>query len=189
MIRPTEIFSQNLGLIHLAVLNHFIWKNNFLFHLLSSTHLLLSCLVLFCLLLSLLCLCLCLSLSPCGVAVVLLCGVVCACVCCVAPWKPRRVHSKRASVHIQNVPVCTCTTRTCWGTHGDVSDVHTGTFWMDTTVSERVIDSSAYQNLPTQVHHVTQRFTRSNHWILQIQVWEWVENNACPILLVIRFTW
>ena len=43
------------------------------------------------------------------------------------------VHSKRARVYVQNVPVCTGTTRTCVstcargaGTHGDVLSGHTG---------------------------------------------------------------
>ena len=52
---------------------------------------------------------------------------------------PPYVHSKRPRVYIQNVPVCTGTTRTCVstcargaGTHGDILNAHTGTFWTDT---------------------------------------------------------
>ena len=51
------------------------------------------------------------------------------------PPAPPCVDSKRARVYVQNVPVCTGTTRTCFntcargaGTHGDVLNVHTGTF-------------------------------------------------------------
>ena len=49
------------------------------------------------------------------------------------------VHSKHLRVYVQNVPVYTGTTRTCFNTcargvdmHGDVLNVHTGMFWMDT---------------------------------------------------------
>ena len=78
-----------------------------------------------------------LSLSPCGV-----CGGVCGCGCgrgvcvCGVVW-----HVQNAPrLYIQNVPaVCTGTTRTCRNTcargariHGDVLNVHTGTFWSDT---------------------------------------------------------
>ena len=48
---------------------------------------------------------------------------------------PQCVHWKRPRVYVQNVPICTGTTRTCWNTcargartHGDVLNVHTGTF-------------------------------------------------------------
>ena len=100
---------------------------------------------------------LCLSLSPCDVV----CCVVwcvslwswccwwswcvwCVCVCvfvCVlrhaekTKKKPVFGIKKRLRVHIQNVPVCTGTTRTCVstftrgaGTHGDVLNVHTEAF-------------------------------------------------------------
>ena len=81
-----------------------------------------------------------LSLSPrdvvcfCSVWCVCRCGRVCVwCVCCGTlkkTWKNPCAHSKR--------PVCTGTTRTrvsCGrgaGTHGDVLNVHMGTFSMDT---------------------------------------------------------
>ena len=54
------------------------------------------------------------------------------CVLC-GTMKTPCVHSKRARVYVQNVPVCTGTTRTCGntcargaGTHGDVLNPHTG---------------------------------------------------------------
>ena len=71
------------------------------------------------------------------VVVVSVCGVV---------W-----HAEKKSVYVQNVPVCTSTTRACVetcgcgaGTHGDVLDGHT----------ERRVASSAYQNLPTYGYHL-----------------------------------
>ena len=67
---------------------------------------------------------------------------------------------KRLRVYIQNVPVCTGTTRTCVSTcargagiHGDVLDGHT-------EGRKGVNVSSAYQNLPTNGYHVLQRFTK-----------------------------
>ena len=52
---------------------------------------------------------------------------------------PPRVSIQDASVYIQHVPVYAGTTRTCSntcargaGTHGDVLNVHTEAFWMDT---------------------------------------------------------
>ena len=49
------------------------------------------------------------------------------------------VRSKHLRVYVQNVSVCPGTTRTCWNTcardagiHGDVLNVHTEAFWMDT---------------------------------------------------------
>ena len=64
------------------------------------------------------------------------------CVCCGTLNKRGKTRvwiQKRPRVYIQNVPVCTGTTRTCVstcargaGTHGDVLNVHTGTFSMDT---------------------------------------------------------
>ena len=60
------------------------------------------------------------------------CGVVwCVMLCCVVLGLVTRCGVWGVSV--QNVPVCTCITRTCWNTcargastHGDVSNVHTG---------------------------------------------------------------
>ena len=64
-----------------------------------------------------------LCLSPCGV-------VCCGVVWCV--WCPRVYVQKRLRVYVQNVPVCTGTTRTCVttcgrgaGTYGDVLNLHT----------------------------------------------------------------
>ena len=142
-----------------------------------------------------LCLCLCLPVSLsisvwcCGRLVVLccvLCCGVCGVVCGVARWKNPCADSKRRLVHIQHVPVYASTTSTCVK-HVDLLPVHTGTFWMYTRGRfesthggvlnlhtgggerrEGVIASSAYLKWPTWSHHVTQRFTKSNHWILQI---------------------
>ena len=65
-------------------------------------------------------------------------------------------HAENPRVYTQNVPVHAGNTRTCVstctrraGTHGDVLNVHTGTFWTDTAGKERVVVRSAYQNLPT----------------------------------------
>ena len=67
--------------------------------------------------------------------------LVSVCVCLyvfVCAEKRGKTHvwiQKRLRVYIQNVPVCTGTTRTCWftcargaGTHRDVLNAHTGTF-------------------------------------------------------------
>ena len=131
----SSIFSLSSSLfsLHSCLVLCFIFS--LLFAFLSC--LVFSCLVLFCFsvvfsslcpcLLSL-CLLLSLSLSPCGVVVVSLCGVVsCVLVCCVccgvcvrcrgavAVWrvdsKPPCVDSKLARMYVQNVPVCTGTTR------------------------------------------------------------------------------
>ena len=95
---------------------------------------------------------------------------VCVCVCCGTlkkRGKNRVWIQKRLRVYIQNVPVCTRTTRTCVttcrrdaGTHGDVLNAHTG--------GQGVIASSAYQNLPTYGYHALQKFTKRNPWILPI---------------------
>ena len=65
----------------------------------------------------------------CGVC--MFCGVWWCLVCGVA-------HRKNLRVQIQNVTVCTGTTRTCVttcgrgvGTHGDVLNLHTEIFWTD----------------------------------------------------------
>ena len=67
------------------------------------------------------------------------CVCVCVFVCCGTLkkcGKTRIWFQKRLRVKIQNVPVCTGTTRTCRNTcargariNGDVLNVHTGTFW------------------------------------------------------------
>ena len=69
-----------------------------------------------------------------GVHVCLWCGLWCV------------VVAVALRVSIENVPACTFKTSLCAGTHGDVSNVHTGTFSMDTRRAGGVIVSSAYQN-------------------------------------------
>ena len=83
-------------------------------------------------------------------------------------WCPRVYVQKRLPVYVQNVPVCTGTTRTCVttcgrgaGTHGDVLNLHTEVFWTDTRGrggEERegtgVTVSSAYQEKPTKSSHL-----------------------------------
>ena len=74
-------------------------------------------------------------LAMCGggvVVVCLVCVVVLLCVVVCHTEKHPCVHSKRLRVYVQNVSVCTGTTRTCFstcargaGTHGDVLNVHT----------------------------------------------------------------
>ena len=132
-----------------------------LFHLFSSLALL-SCLVFSFLVLSLF-LCLFLFLSPCCVML------------CVSLWSwcvfgvlrhgeknvkkkpvytfktPPCVHSKRPRVYRHHAHMY----ETCGlaaGTHGNVLNVHTEAFWMDTRRGGRegvIIASPAYQNLPT----------------------------------------
>ena len=84
------------------------------------------------------------------------------------PPPPRRVSiSKRARVYVQNVPVCTGTTRTCVstcargaGTHGDVLNVHTGTFWMDTRGFQRATQHTQHTHHNTRHNNTT---TRPHH--------------------------
>ena len=71
----------------------------------------------------------------CCVVVCLVCVVVLLCVVVCHAEKHPCVHSKRLRVYVQNVTVCTRTTRTCGntcarggGTHGDVLNVHTQAF-------------------------------------------------------------
>ena len=80
---------------------------------------------------------------------------------CTFKKRPLCVRSKRPCVYVQNVPVCTGTTRTCVSTcaRGDVLQVHKG-----------VIASSAYQNLPTYGYHVLQRFTKETLDLSHYQV-------------------
>ena len=105
----------------------------------------------------------------CGRGVRLVVVVVCVCVwcrvcvffVCCGTLKKRGKTSvwiqKRLSVHIQNVSVCTSTTRTCVstcsrgaGTHGDVFEWTHGV--------QEVIASSAYEEKkPTYGYHVLQR--------------------------------
>ena len=128
-------------------------------------HLLFSCLS-SCLLLSSFSVSVCLSIRVLFCVVAAAAVVVCVSWCVWCVWCD--ILEKTPRVYVQNVPMCTGTTpasvTTCGrgaGTHGDV-------FSTDTAERERVIVSSAYQNLPTQGYHVTQRFTKSNHWILQV---------------------
>ena len=72
----------------------------------------------------------------CVVCCVLCCVVLCVCVWCVTRFETPCVHSTRLRVYVQNVPVCTGTTRTCFntcargaGTNGEVLNVHTETFF------------------------------------------------------------
>ena len=101
--------------------------------------------------------------------------VVCVCACAVYTLKNPCVHSTRSSVYVQNVSVYAGTTPACVSTcargavtHGDVLNVHTVTFRVDTRRREEIIVSSAYQNLPTNGHHVLQRVHQRNPWILHI---------------------
>ena len=76
---------------------------------------------------------------------------------------PPCVHSKRARVYVQNVPVCTGTTRTCVstcargvGTYGEVLNLHTGTFSVDTRGFH-----GATQHTPRRTHtHTPQHKTQ-----------------------------
>ena len=114
--------------------------SSFIFSCLVSSCLVLSCLVslsvslFFCLSLSSSCVSLSLSVSVsvwccvlccvvCVVCVCLVCVCVCLCfcvfMCCGTLKKVEKTLlwiQKRARVYVQNVPVCTCTTRTCWNT-------------------------------------------------------------------------
>ena len=82
------------------------------------------------------------------------------------------------------------------GTHGDVLNVHTVTYWTDTRrrgtrgdEGEGVfIVSSAYRNLPTKGYHVLQRFTKTNHWILPILRMERGQHIPCTVLLDAHLT-
>ena len=80
-----------------------------------------------------------------GVCVRCVC-VVCVCVClwCVVCLVCGVARRKNLRVEIQNVPVCTGTTRTCVttcgrgvGTHRDVLNLHTEVFWKDTRGGRR----------------------------------------------------
>ena len=73
---------------------------------------------------------------------------------------PPRVHSKTSPpVYTGNTRTCVSTCARGAGTHGDVLFVHTGrSEW--THGGQKVIVSSAYQNLPTYGHHLLQRFTK-----------------------------
>ena len=76
------------------------------------------------------------------------------------------VHSKRPRVCVQNVPVCTGTTRTCFNTcargagiHGDVLNVHTGTFLKPNTDFSKFLHRlSTHRN--THTKHTTQHNTQ-----------------------------
>ena len=138
-------------------------------------------------------LCLCLSVSVCWClcfvwcawfvwCVSVLCGV-CGCGVVVVRGLARRKNLREL---IQNVPVCTGTTRTCVstcgrgaGTHGDVLNLHTEVFWTDTRGrggrgrrggrGEGVTVSSAYQEKPTKSSHLAPQVHRRKPLDLTIQ--------------------
>ena len=79
------------------------------------------------------------------------------------PLPPVCVHSKRPRVWIQNIPVCTGTTRTCFNTcargasiHGDVLNVHTEAFLKPNT------GFSTFFSVP-QLTHTHQTHTTTNN--------------------------
>ena len=94
------------------------------------------------------------------------------------------VHSTRPSVHVQNVPVCVGTKRTCVSTcargagiHGDVLNVHTVTCGVDTRVEGREREGSSSASFFhrknkcfwTCLEHLNRTwFTKSNNWIFHI---------------------
>ena len=98
----------------------------------------------------------------CGVCVVVAVVVVCVCVCGVV-W-----HVQNAPrLYIQNVPVCTGTTRTCVstcardaGTHGDVLNVHTGAFWMD---SQRFFSAPHHSRHTAHIPHTKHNTNATSH--------------------------
>ena len=119
------------------------------------------------------------SLSLCLCLPVMLCCVVCVllvvvCVFGVRVWVLRRAEKNgktrmwiptRLCVYVQNVSVCTGTTRTCVsactrgaGTHGDVLNAHTGAFWMDTRRSFSAPHHTTHtaHQTPHQTQHETQ---------------------------------
>ena len=177
--------------------------SSLLFHLLVSSlllsRLLFSCIVLslfLCLSLSLsvsvfflcLSLCFCLSLSLC-LSVSVWCCVLWCCVVCVVWCVARLGTQKKPSV-------CRCKTSPCVPAprahvlpHVRVVPVHTGTFCIYTRRffgrthgGQGVIVSAAYQNLATCGHHVLQRFTTRNQWILPIfSLRTGRESNTLPI--------
>ena len=123
-------------------------------------------------------------LVSCGVCVV--CGVWCV-VCGVTHWKTPRVY-------VQNLPVCTDTTRTHVSTcahgactHGDVLDGHTGGAERGRSSSascfssvkpvifrnfhahlNRTLCSSLIAMVHVELSRAPERFTESNHWMLPI---------------------
>ena len=173
--------------------------SSLLFHLLVSSlllsRLLFSCLVLSCLFLSCLVslslslsvslcfclfslslsLCFCLSLSLC-LSVSVWCCVLWCCVVCVV-WcvarlgtqkKPPCVDAKRPRVYRHHAHMC--------------YHMYTRRFFGRTHGGQGVIVSAAYQNLATCGHHVLQRFTTRNQWILPIfSLRTGRESNTLPI--------
>ena len=146
---------------------------------------------------SLFCLCL---LSPCvGGVCVVVCVVVCVCVWCVCvvvllcvvvchAEKHPCVHSKRLRVNVQNVSVCTGTTRTCFSAcargadmHGDVLNLHTEAFSSLHTGGRRQF--SLPKNHARRVITWPHRFTESNHWMLPMFKFEKRSRTTCSRFL------
>ena len=76
---------------------------------------------------------------------------------CGAAW-----HAEKTSVCIQNVPVCTGTTRTCVttcgrgaDTHGDVLNLHTEVFWTDTRGRGRGKEGEGREVTVSSANHET----------------------------------
>ena len=95
------------------------------------------------------------------------------------------VDSKGPRVYVQNVPVCTGTTRTCVttcgrgaGTHGDVLNLHTEVFETDTRVrgGERrerggvTVSSANHETAHVELSRASERFTVKNPWFLPFKV-------------------
>ena len=102
------------------------------------------------------------------------------------PPPPRRVSTqKRARVYVENVPVCTSTTRTCVttcgrgaGTHGDVLNLHMEVFGTDTRrrMEEKrerggglTVSSANHETAHVELSRALERFTERNPWFLPIQ--------------------
>ena len=78
------------------------------------------------------------------------------------PPCPPCVDSTRLHMSVQNVPVCTGTTRTCFNTcargagmHGDVSNVHTEAFLNPHTGFSRFFSVPQHTNTHTHQTHTT----------------------------------
>ena len=175
------------------------------FSFIVSSSLFLSCLVFSCLVLSLflclslslsvsvfflcLSLCFCLSLSLC-LSVSVWCCVLWCCVVCVV-WcvarlgtqkKPPCVDAKRPRVYRHHAHMCYHMCAWCRYTRGRFASTHGSLFFGRTHGGQGVIVSAAYQNLATCGHHVLQRFTTRNQWILPIfSLRTGRESNTLPI--------
>ena len=193
------VFSYRSSLL-LSCLSSFIFSC-----LLVLSRLLLSCIVLSSFVFSSLCpsLCLCLCFSPCGVVVVLLCCGVCGvvwrvvwCVMCGTVKTPvcrlktcPCISSTRPCVHRHHAHMlkhmCAWFRYTRWRferTHGLV-------FFGHTAGRVKVIVSSAYQICPHRVITWPRSSPKVTTGSDKFTVWKSVENNTCPIPLIILFTW